>query len=264
VFDRIRSRLLPACAAAFLVSSIGGCSLIGRLDQPRGGPYPEACAQWEFSARRCEAIVDRAVEQAHLDPSDIAGALLLPVDDGAASRRVVAIVGLELTDGGTVEEEIACPGIRVTLACTEIAEIQAHFGVNTDVPCLGEPPAGCATLPPTPDPDAVGEAQPLEVAALDVPLDRLGKYEVEVGKAALPNGYLTERSFWLDNRNADTFWIDEGVLLEVRPDIAGRPWIGSVYRDPFDGPEPVTVYLSFEVTDLDAASVLRVRDVIVR
>ena len=49
-----------------------------------------------------------------------------------------------------------------------------------------------------------------------------------------------------------------------RPDVAGRQEIGSIYRDPFSGPEPVTVYLVFDVTALDAPSTLEVRDIIVR
>jgi hypothetical protein len=102
------------------------------------------------------------------------------------------------------------------------------------------------------------------VGSLDIPLDRLGHYEIQVGTASLPDGYLSERSFRLDNHAAETFWIDAGVRLDVRPDMPGRPMIGSRYRDPFDGPEPVTAFLVFEVTDLDAPSILRVRDIVVR
>ncbi len=52
--------------------------------------------------------------------------------------------------------------------------------------------------------------------------------------------------------------------MDVRSDIGGRPSVGSIYRDPFDGPEPVTIYLVFDVNHLEAPSVLQVRDVVVR
>ena len=52
--------------------------------------------------------------------------------------------------------------------------------------------------------------------------------------------------------------------MDVRSDVEGRPFVGSIYRDPFDGPEPVTIYLVFEVNHLEGPSMLQVRDVVVR
>ena len=56
----------------------------------------------------------------------------------------------------------------------------------------------------------------------------------------------------------------QGEILAVRPTLPGRPEIGSIYRDPFDGPEPVAIFLAFDVEDLDAPSVLQVRNIVVR
>ena len=107
-------------------------------------------------------------------------------------------------------------------------------------------------------------ATPLRVASLRVAIDRLGDYEVEVGSATLPDGYLSERSAALVDAQPDGFWIEGGIRIDVRSDVSGRPPIGSLYRDAFDGSEPVTVFLVFTVTELDRAGTLEIRDLLVR
>ena len=260
------SRRAATTTAALLVALIvAGCGALADFGKPRGGPYPDACAQWSYSARRCEAIVDMARERAQVAEADVRAITLLPFD-----RQVnlgggqVALVRFELANGAVVDQEAWCVGVSMGRACNEVAEIGVSGGLDRDVPCDGEPPAGCATQPPTPDPDAIAAAKGLTVGALDIPLDHEGPYEVEVGAATLPNGYLSARSATLAESRPDTFWIDDGVRLEVRPDLPGRPPVGSIYRDPFDGLEPVTVFLVFDVTDLDAPSILQVRDIVVR
>jgi hypothetical protein len=65
------------------------------------------------------------------------------------------------------------------------------------------------------------------------------------------------------NHRPATFWISAGWLV-VRSDLAGRPEIGSRYRDAFDGLEPVTITLEFTVIEYDSPGVLRFRDIVVR
>jgi hypothetical protein len=254
--------LLVSCVLAGLFA----CAPFADLGtSPQGGLYPDACARWSYSPHRCRAIVARAIANAKVAEHDIRTVRLLPFDrQSALGRRQVALVRLELANGTNVDQDVRCVGVDMGLACNESAEIQVGAGVDRDVPCAGEPPTGCATLPPTPDPDGVAAAKPFRLTSLDVPLDHEGPYEVRLGTAMLPNGYLSERALDMPDRTPQTFWIDGGVRLDVRPDIAGRPPIGSVYRDPFDGPEAVTIFLVFDVTQLDALSVLHVRDVVVR
>jgi hypothetical protein len=244
---------------------VSACDAIGTFGAPQGGPYPAACEQWGYKPNQCEGIVERAMFTADVEKADVRSLFLLPFESQVnLGGRQVALVRIELATGAVVEEAVQCVGVSLGRACYEDASIDFGGGIDTDVPCAGEPPAGCATRPPTPDPDALAAAKPLRVASLDVPLDHEGAYEIVVGAAALPNGYLSERAFSLANPAPSDFWIDEGVRLEVRPTVAGRPPIGSIYRDPFDGPEPVTVVLVFDVTDLDAPAVLQVRDIVVR
>jgi hypothetical protein len=258
--------LSRAIVLTLVIATGAACSLVGALGEPRGGSYPEACDQWDYSARRCEALVERAMHQAGVDEAEVSSVELLPFERQAnLGGQQAALVRLLFADGRIVDQAVHCVGVDSGPACMEGASIPIYgAGVDTDVPCVGEPPSGCATLPPQPEADAIAAATPFALAALDIPIDHEGHYEVKVGSATLPDGYLSERAYSLAQPRPEDFWIDEGVRLEVRSDVAGRPPIGSVYRDPFDGPEPVTIYLVFEVTDMDRPSLLEVRDIRVR
>jgi hypothetical protein len=218
-----------------------------------------------FSPRQCDAIIDDAIDQAGLEAGDVAWVEFLPFEQvQTLSGGQAARVRLHLVVGASIDQDVQCVGISFRPACNEAAEIMVHGGVNHDVPCMGEPPAGCATLPPTPDPDAIEAAKPFRLDAIDIALEHRGAYEVRLGSATLPNGYLSERSLTLADPRPRSYWMNEGVFMDVRTDVEGRSFVGSVYRDPFDGPEPVTIYLVFEVNHLEAPSVLQVRDIVVR
>jgi hypothetical protein len=133
-----------------------------------------------------------------------------------------------------------------------------------DTPCWGDPPDGCATLPPPPRRASVESSEPFTRAKVDVPIDRLGEYRINLGHATIPDGRLTELSLRLADPRPASFWIEAGVRLELESDVPGRPPVGNVHRDGFDGPEPVTVYLTFNVTEFESAGVLGVRDIVVR
>jgi hypothetical protein len=257
-------------AVAVVAVLLSGCELLG-LGGPKGGTYPAACAGLGFSARRCAAIVDRAQKDAELNASSIVGIEILPPprDDSARlGGTMVAQVRFTLTDGPSSTKDVWCKGVGSfdDLACQVDPEIQLSGGIDHDVPCAGEAPngdpAGCATLPPTPPPAAVAAAKPLRLAVLDIPLGHLGRYEIKVGHAGLPNGYLSARQFGIADPRPKDFWIRGGILLDVRPG-PGRPPVGSIYRDPFKGTEPVDVFLVFEVTETSPGAVLHVRDVVV-
>jgi len=252
-------------AAGLVALLVAGCGLLPA--GPAGGPYPEACARLGFDERRCAAIVARAREAAGIAESDVLAAEFVP--DGGRSELGgyrLATVRLALRDGTDRTQEIWCVGITVPddLVCHDDPAITIGGGVDQDVPCTGEPPAGCATLPPSPRADVVARAQPLIVPALDVPLDRVGGYEIRVGEAGLPDGALSDRSARLVDPRPVSYWIEGGVRIDVRPALADRPPVGSVYRDPHDGVEPVVVYLVFEVTDVSPGAVLQIRDIVVR
>jgi hypothetical protein len=139
-------------------------------------------------------------------------------------------------------------------------------GANHDVPCTGEDAAGtperCAT-PIVLDPDAVAQAVPLRVDAIDVPVT-VGHHEIELGRASLANGFLDKASFTLADPAPDGVSIPEGVRLVVASTDPGRPQFGNVYeRGIFPGVEEVVVSLVFDVVAVPPDTVLQVRDVVV-
>jgi hypothetical protein len=225
-----------------------------------------------FAARRCAAIVERAREDEAIDKSRIDGVDILPPPrEGSVELggQMVARVRFRLSDGTSVTHDAWCVGVGSpdNRACTDDPQLILSGGVDHDVPCAGEAPGGnpngCATLPPTPPPAAIAAALPLRVPALDIPLDHIGQYDIKVGGAGLPNGYLTRRDFSITDTSPTDFWVQGGIWLDVRPTVAGRPPVGSVYREPFDGTEPVDVFLVFEVTETSPGAVLRVRNLVV-
>lgn len=256
-----------AAVLALLLAAavVTGCDLLA----PREGAYPAACAGLGFSEVKCRAIVSRAAKQAGIEPAQVASARFVAreTDPGIKLGGMrIATVALTLADGREHIEEIWCTGISgdADRVCREDAQIGITGGIDRDVPCAGEAPAGCATPPPTPRPASVEAARALDVAALDIPLDHVGSYEVLVGEAGLPDGSLSERRASLADTRPTTFWIDDYVRLEVRPTDPGRPPVGSIYRDPYDGVELVRVFLVFEVVETSPGAVLQVRDILVR
>jgi hypothetical protein len=255
-------RLAVVTALAGLVL---GCSLGGGARRISGA-YPGVCADLQYSARHCLAVVTRAIEEAGIDRSTVGEIDITWFDDGAARLGGNGRTTVELhTSGGIVEHEIFCGGISGAFdpSCGDDAKITLRAGIDSDVACSGEAPAGCQTMPPTPPPKDVAAAHELRVASLDVPIDHEGHYEINVGKATLADGYLQELGMQFADMQPQTYWIDRGSL-EVRSDIPGRPPIGSRYRDPYAGLEPVTVYLVFDVTLFTGLGVLQVRDIVVR
>jgi hypothetical protein len=258
-------------AIAVLLSS--GCEALG-VGGPSGGPYPDACADLGFGARRCAAIVDRAMDDAGIDKASVAAIEMLaptppPLPDGVVrlGGPMVALIRFSFADSPSVTQQVWCKtGIGDDLACNDDPQIQLWDGIDHDVTCPGEAPdpASCGTLPPTPPQAAIAAAHPLHVVALDVPLDHTGKYAVKVGRATLPNGYLSRREFKLSDTRPTSFWITGGIRLDVRPTLAGRPRVGNIHRDGFDGPEPVDVFLVFEVTETSPGAILQVRDLTVQ
>lgn len=253
-------RLVPLLVGVLLAA---GCSLLG----PREGSFPEACDDLGFSERQCGAIVAQAALQAGVEQREVLSARFLEKEPNVTfGGSRIAVVGLTLAGGEESVQEVWCTGISNPddRVCVGDAQIGIGGGVDRDVPCTGEPPAGCATLPPTPRPESVAAAKPLEVDVLDISLDHVGRYDVRVGEVGLPDGVLSELRASLADTRPTTFWIDQGIRIVVRPNESGRPPIGSIYRDPYDGVESATVFLVFEVVETSPGAVLQVRDILVR
>jgi hypothetical protein len=260
-------RAASALTVAWLVAGCGVAGLFG----PSGGPYPDACDDLDFAARQCKSMVQRAESQAGVKAADAALIEILPpTHDGVVrlSAHMISRVRFHLAGGEERTEEIWCIGVGGggDEACNHDPIIEIGAGrVSGDVPCSGggDPPTGCATPPPTPRPEIQALARPLRVPVLDIPLDHVGPYTVEVGEAGLPDGAFSMSSASVVDERPTSFWIRQ-AQLEIEPVDPKRPPVGSVYREPFDGVETVRVTLMFDVTEFSPGAVLQVRDIVVR
>ncbi len=195
--------------------------------------------------------------------------ILPPTDTGGGrilSGGMISRVRFHLPDSTERTEEVWCVGVGgggADYACNAdpTIEIGAPY-LDHDVPCATEESSSCATLPPTPRPESQAQARPLRLPAIDIPLDHLGSYRIDLGEAGLPDGAFTRSSATVVDPRPTTFWI-QGAQLVIEPVDPARPRIGSIYREPFDGVEPVRVTLEFDVTEVSPGAVLQVRDIVV-
>ena len=258
----------PGALVAILVAaaSLAGCNLVGNAAPV---PYPGGCASLGFSARRCAAIVARARDAAagQVGGAATSIALLGPEPDSVTlGSHQVARVVFGLPDGTSIVEPVVCVGVPAgpdDAVCAE-PHLATTSNVSHDVPCTGEPPAGCPSQI-VPDAVATAAARPLLVASLDVPINGTGHREVEVGTVGLPNGYVTQIGASVVNDQPADFWISGGIRLDLRPADATRPPYGDVYERPLvAGVEQATLWLVFDVTEASPGAVLHLADIVVR
>jgi hypothetical protein len=263
----VRPKSVLPFVAAFVLAACG----VAATPAPSGGPYPAGCADIGFPTTQCDAIVAIAQSNGSIAPQTVTSIDILQphfqstgtVGDG---HGVIAVVRFHRSGQPDKTVEVLCTGVTrdYAFACSPDPRIRMHHGrLDHDTPC-GVSGKDCATPPPTPRPAVQGIARPLRVASLDILIDHLGRYEVEVGEAGLPDGALSTRSATLADSQPETFWIAEPIEIDVRPVDPARPAIQSIYREPFDGVEPVKVFLVFLVTDLTSDSVLQVRNLLVQ
>jgi hypothetical protein len=233
-------------------------------------PYPDGCATYGLSERRCAYIERWARGQAGLGPDDQATIELLgdpECPDGAVgcevARTMAFVVRVRVTPAGSAatDASVFC-GIDgdLTLLCTETPRIAVHSPILDgyyDVPCSGEAPAGCASPLPGPDPTSVAAAVGLEVAELRIPVDDVGPYSVEVGTAVLPNGLLSEASLALaDDRPRDFQLSADGVRLVIESLDGGAPFVNAYERGWRKGTERSRIRLVFELEWYEPGAVL--------
>ena len=253
--------------AVAILLLLAACDAVSQPSQPPRGEYPGVCPAWGFPAHQCRSIAWRAAKEASVDLASQPTIEFLPFKVPGGTNLgggQIADVLFTLADGRSVKQDVRCVGASfLAPACNGAAQIFPGFGVSHDVPCSGEPPASCAALPPTPDASAIARAHSFNLAEFSIPIDHPGRYEAKVGTATLANGYMFDSRVDLAEPSPEDYWL-EFIKLEVRSDIPGRPPVGSIYRDPYDGPEPVSIFIVFEVTEYWAPSTVVVRNLVVR
>ena len=242
-------------------------------------PYPDGCAAYGLSVRRCAYIVDVARQDAGYAPDepltvDLLGDPDCHVADPLACggfRTIAFIVRVRLTSqvGTSVDQSMFC-GVGpelYSLLCSEHPQIAITSPTTNgyrDVPCSSEN-GPCASPIPAPDPDALKASSSLQVPSLDIPIDHAGAYSIDLGQAVLPNGLLTEASFQLaDDAPTNLLVTPDGMKLAIASLDGGPPFENAYVRGWHEGTERVSVTLTFTVDSFDPGAVLQVLDLVVR
>lgn len=243
--------------------------------------YPEACATFELSQRRCDYIVNWARAEAGIAESDPATIELLgdpacPDDSDPRScgtvRTMVFVVRVRLTpaDGEPSDHSVSCGILSDTsLLCTEQPKIRVITPTGNgywDVPCSGEAPENaCATPLPSIDPAAAAEAIPLTISRLVIPIDHVGDYSVDLGEVILPDGILTEAAMTLADDQPTKFLLNPGFLNLVLRSTATGDVIDNAYTHGWHvGTERVAVTLKFSVEQFEPGAELLIANATVR
>jgi hypothetical protein len=279
----------PLLVVVLLLGGLGGRSASAQATtsapptRPPVGvvlPYPDGCAAYGLSARRCAYIVAWAQTEAGYDAADQVRAELLgdpDCPDGSTdchvNRTQSFIVRVRITgpDGASSDHSVSCGvGGGSTLLCTETPVIERH-GPTTpnsgfrDTPCSGEAPDGCASPVPRPGASERAAARALVVPYLSIPIDHVGGYTVDVGDAILPNGILTEATFELGNESPTNMLVSpDGVSLGIDSLDGGRPFENIYEHGWHPGTERVHATLTFSVESYEPGAVLEVIGISVR
>lgn len=242
-------------------------------------PYPDGCPAYNLSERRCAFIVERAMVQAGLTDDEIDRIELLGdpdcVDPGSGLCNTSAgstfLVRIRLiTDAGApIEQTLRCM-LGSGFPCTEdqglvVSSVTGPNGGYWDTPCNpGPAPLGCATPMPSIDSAAAAGAMPLQIEGLDIPIDRLGEYRIELGTAKLPNGQLSEAS--VQSVSAEGWVVvDRFLQLTVTSEDPSRPPFENTHQHGwYPGVEDVSVALEFTILQFDPGAVISIADVLVR
>ena len=260
-------------AAATIVVLVAGCSTFqvgGRGGNPDvGAAYPDGCAAFNLSARRCKAILDWAMAQpaaAKRVPTSVemlgdpgCGAGTDPHVLCMRSTSFVVRMRLHFEGGGASDEPLFCGvGGQYSLLCTETPEIPLYgstFGGYWDTTGATPPPIPAKLL---------AASRPLSVATLDIPVDHLGHYEIEAGRAVVPMGILTHATVRLENPQTQSLTVSEdGVRFVIRSAEPGAKPFNNLYeRGWHDGVEEVVAVIVFDVTSFQPGAVLQMRDLV--
>jgi hypothetical protein len=228
--------------------------------------YPDGCAAYGLSHRRCDGIVHQLAARRSLDLADTDAIWMI---GGRRPAGQVAEVLFDLRDGTSVVEHAWCAGIgtQETILCTDDPVIRVSSAIDgyADVPCAGEPPGGCASPLPTADPEAVRAAVALERRDVVIPIDHVGAYSVPIGRATLANGILQSTTLSLAETRQETFLLDDdGVRLEVWSTSTGEQLFNRYQHGWRPGVEPVEARVVFTVQAFDPGSALHVTEASVR
>ncbi len=265
-----RPQAAIAAVLATIVVVAAGCDAVGRTFRTQQPPQqPQACAQ-VFSPARCLVMTDTAASQLRTTRENITSLVVIPdptpevrpngdviLQTVGGARRI----NLEVTFAdGTMHRVGMCGGVSRDPACVNDPHIETGDLIHGGYQDVQE---GSSPVPSA-APDALAEATELRLDRMDIAIDQVGKYEVRLGEARLPNGLLTQADFALVDDWPRDLTILDGVRTEVRSLDDGKPLMNVYEHGWRNGVEPVEAFLVFEVFRFEPGAKLTIRDVVVR
>ncbi len=174
-----------------------------------------------------------------------------------AGMGAITVGALVFLGGGTTTGQLGTVGDMPN---------RVLIGPDRDVPCEeveGKAPECATPVPTIPAADkALGKA--LVVKSLTVPLDHGGEYRVYLGQAVLARGVIERMSFSLRNA-ADGNYRAPVFYLELEDAETKAIVPTNVYAKGLEPrPQPVNVYLRFDLQSFDKGATVEVADIDVR
>jgi hypothetical protein len=254
--------MVAGCVLTILVA---GCSVTASPDPNAAFPYPDGCAHFDLSSRRCQFIVRRVERLQNVNEADVQRVELLGDpgcgQPGQCVRTVSFVVRVRLvTATGAIEQMVFCMvGDQYNLICGDHPQLQ----VSTTAEGFRDIP-GDATPLPTLDPAALAKAAPLRLDRLVIPLDHVGSYDVDLGAAVLPNGILSEATIGDATIDPTSILVgDLGIRLTVEPTAGNPPFDNYYVRGWHEGVETVTVHIRFDIPDPPVGGTLTLLGIVV-
>ncbi len=247
--------------------------------------FPGVCPAISPSLNQCAGFAAWAVGKSGVTPGHVQRIEMTeaqcPGDSACPTGAVGYVVGVHIvTDAGTSSDQLVnCTRVPESLGginflCAEVVTIPGGRPVGYpsmrspisggyhDVPCAGPAPENpCATALPPIEPSALSESRPLTIRSVEIPIDHVGAYSIDLGEATLPNGILTAASAEVTSSPTDPLASYDGYALNITSLDGGPPFENYYLHGWRPGVEHVRVTLSFTVLSFQPGAAVVVANV---
>jgi hypothetical protein len=217
------------------------------------------------SADRCQAMALAAADQLGVGFDQVVAIDVVPnpSPEGIdfAHRTFLEVV---LASGARQSVIISCPGVSGAYdpPCMSQPVVPIGYPLGPEGG-YGDTPENATPFPDL-DPAAVAAATPLSITSLDIPITGLGSHTLVLGRATLPNGYLTSGSFAMADPWPSDVLFAAGPRMVLTP-TAGGPPLQNLYEHGWHpGTEEVEATLTFDVAWFEPGASFTIEDVTVR
>jgi hypothetical protein len=219
------------------------------------------------SADRCQALAFEAARQLGTGFDQVVSVDVVPDPSPEAGPDFAHRTFLVVTTADSARHDIvvSCPGVSGAYdpPCMSQPVVPLIYPIGSEGSGYGDIPGGATPLPSL-DPAAVAQATPLRISSLIVPVTGTGPGSMVLGRATLPNGYLSTASFGMADPWPANVLFDTGITLTVTSTSNGGPFENEYEHGWRPGTEGVEVTLSYDVAWFEPGATFTIVDVLVR